>query len=711
MVKQEVRMSFTRKLQLSATLVSIARRAVAASKVRTAVCVLLAMVAGGCSGSDDTGSGTPLDTENDSGTDSGSDSNSTSPVDLDRDGYGDDVDCDDTDPDVHPGADEYCNDHDDDCDGLTDEEGAVDGSTWYADVDGDGFGDAEVPFVGCVRPPDFVELPTDCDDADPARHPGATETCDGVDSDCDGISDDRDAIDTTTWYPDADGDRYGDPAHATPACEQPSGYTSDASDCDDASSTVFPGANEVCGDDIDQDCDGADIGCGYFGDVGLGDEDVIRLVGAASGDQAGKCVSGAGDVDADGYADFLVGAPGSNRSVGSAYLLYGPVRTDGILSRADATFAGEDSGALAGVSVSGAGDVNADGYADILVGAEGEDVPGEPGAVYLLYGPITADRDLSLADARYLGEDSGDQAGAAVSGAGDVNADGFDDIIVGAYRHNDGGNYAGAAYVLSGPLTTSGYLSSGLAELVGENPIDWAGGSVSGAGDVNGDGFSDILVGASGDDTRGATSGAVYLLYGPVAGYLDLSAADVKLLGEAPEDLAGYSVRGAGDVNADGLADILIGAAFGSAAGAYSGAAYLLNGPVTADAVLSSADARLVGEDAQDFAGWSVSGAGDVDADGTDDVLVGAPGNDTAATYAGVAYLLYGPLAGEHDLARADVRFIGEASDTGHAGISVADAGDVDADGHSDVLIGSQYNADGDAPGAAYLILFADMLP
>ncbi len=165
-------------------------------------------------------------------------------------------DCDDTDPAQYPGADEYCNDEDDDCNGVADEDYALDASTWYLDADGDGYGDLAVPYVGCDQPADYVSDSTDCDDTDAAQYPGADEYCNGEDDDCDGVVDEDDALDVQTWYLDADGDGYGTASVTDIACAQPGGFAATSDDCDDTDPAVNPGADEYC-NGVDDDCDGA----------------------------------------------------------------------------------------------------------------------------------------------------------------------------------------------------------------------------------------------------------------------------------------------------------------------------------------------------------------------------------------------------------------------------------------------------------------------
>ncbi len=179
--------------------------------------------------------------------------------DSDGDGHDDTAwggdDCDDGDASVYPGADEACDGVDHDCDGAVDEDDATDAPTWYADTDGDGHGDAADTARSCDLPSGYVADDADCDDADAGVYPGADEACDGVDHDCDGLTDEDDAIDSATWYADVDGDGHGDAGSTTSACDLPSGYVADATDCDDTNGAVYPSASERC-NSIDDDCDG-----------------------------------------------------------------------------------------------------------------------------------------------------------------------------------------------------------------------------------------------------------------------------------------------------------------------------------------------------------------------------------------------------------------------------------------------------------------------
>ena len=193
-------------------------------------------------------------------------------ADFDTDGYGssmlsqqactapsgyvlDNTDCDDGDMLVHPDGTELCNLIDDDCDGTIDENDAADAMTWYADTDGDTFGDATATFLACEAPAGFVADATDCNDSAVAVNPSATEMCNGIDDDCDLTTDEADAADASTWYIDVDRDSFGSMAVTTVACSQPSGYVGDNTDCNDGSNIAYPNATEMC-DSIDNDCDG-----------------------------------------------------------------------------------------------------------------------------------------------------------------------------------------------------------------------------------------------------------------------------------------------------------------------------------------------------------------------------------------------------------------------------------------------------------------------
>jgi hypothetical protein len=420
------------------------------------------------------------------------------------------------------------------------------------------------------------------------------------------------------------------------------------------------------------------------------------LLGWEAGSATGASLANVGDVDGDGQVDVLIGAAQENAWAGVVYLSTGPVTGTIDLADAATQFVGAAARDLAGFSVAGAGDVDADGYDDVIIGAVGYPRgPSGPGAAYLVLGPVTGSFDLSLADATFVGRGETEQAGVSVSSAGDMDGDGLPDVLVGAAWGPR--CCTGAAYVVSGTRRGSNRLGTADAWMYGIRGDDYLGWSVGGLGDVDGDGLDDFLSGAFGvDGFRGVT----YVFFGPAGGELDPFDADATLGGEKIDAEAGRSTGAAGDVDGDGLRDILIGApgqdeAFSVA----TGAAYLVHGGVTGTLLLDDADAKLVGETEGDEAGGSVSGAGDVDADGHDDILVGAWRNDAGGTDAGAAYLVRGPVTGSLDLGRADRKLVGARSD--QAGYAVSSAGDLDGDGRVDILVGAPGHAEN---GAAYVL-------
>ncbi len=194
-------------------------------------------------------------------------------ADVDGDGYGDATatvfacdapqgytangnDCDDTNAATNPSAYEICDGIDNNCDGSTDDASALNTTTFYADTDSDGYGDAANSVTACEAPSNHVTNDSDCDDTQEATNPAADELCDGSDNDCDGSVDEASAVDASTWYADADNDTYGNASSSQVACTAPSGHVTDSSDCDDTSATTNPGATETC-NGTDDNCDGS----------------------------------------------------------------------------------------------------------------------------------------------------------------------------------------------------------------------------------------------------------------------------------------------------------------------------------------------------------------------------------------------------------------------------------------------------------------------
>jgi PKD repeat protein len=360
-------------------------------------------------------------------------------------------------------------------------------------------------------------------------------------------------------------------------------------------------------------------------------EDAPDLVldGQGFRDNFGTSASGAGDFNGDGFADFIVGAwmnDAGGTDAGRAYLYYGGPSMDEFPDR---VFTGVAAGDLFGREVAGGGDVNGDGFADVAVGAQGNDAGGSnAGRVYVFFGGPGAD---TVADLILTGAAPEDRFGYSVSSAGDVNRDGFGDIIVGAYANDAGGPDAGRAYVFFGgvaPDATADWI------LTGEAPGDRFGVEVAAAGDPNGDQYADVIVGADYNDAGGSRAGRAYLYRGGAA---PDAIADVVFTGPAPEAGFGASASAAGDMDGDGFGDLVVGSWL------YSGDTYsvgradvYLGGP-SMDAL---PDLTLIGERTDDRLGVSVAGLGDANGDGRSEIAVGAYYYDAELGEEGRAYVV-----------------------------------------------------------------------
>jgi hypothetical protein len=371
----------------------------------------------------------------------------------------------------------------------------------------------------------------------------------------------------------------------------------------------------------------------YFGGPATDEVADLVLTGEALTDEFGRG-SSAGDVNGDGFDDVIVGAhfnDAGGSDAGRAYLYYGGAEMDSV---ADLVITGATAGAQLGVSVSGAGDVNRDGFADVIIGASRDAAGGtNAGRAYLFHGGRSMD---AVADLVLTGEAAGDNFGISVSSAGDVDGDGFADLIVGANANDAAGMNAGRAYVYLGGRGADAVPD---VILTGEAALDDFGRSVSSAGDVNGDGLADVIVGAINHDAGGANAGRAYVYFG---GSAPDAVPDLTLTGEAVSDWFGIAVSSAGDVNRDGFGDVIVGSTHDAAGtrgrargGTATGRAYVYFGGSAADAV---ADFVFTGEP-NDLLGTSVSGAGDVNGDGFGDLILGATFNDAGGSNAGRAYV------------------------------------------------------------------------
>jgi hypothetical protein len=404
----------------------------------------------------------------------------------------------------------------------------------------------------------------------------------------------------------------------------------------------------------------------FFGGSSMNNTVDVTMAGEAIDNYFGYSVSGAGDVNSDEYDDVIVGAYGysTNRDayeydtkVGRAYVYYGGFSMD---NTADVTMTGEWTSDYFGHSVSDAGDLNNDGYDDVIVGAYG--YSSYAGRAYVFFGGSSMN---NTADVTMTGEATDHYFGYSVSGAEDVNSDGYDDVIVGAYGYNT--NF-GRAYVFFGGSSMDNTADVNMPGRI----YNYFGNSVSGAGDVNSDGYDDVIVGAYGYSTN---NGRAYVFFG---GSSMNNTADVTMTGEATNNYFGYSVSGAGDANSDGYDDVIVGA-YGYSAN--NGRAYVYFGGPSMD---NTADVTMTGEATNNYFGYSVSGAGDANNDGYDDVIVGA---SRYSLLTGSAYVYFGGSSMDNTV---DVTITGEATNN-YFGGSVSGAGDVNSDGYDDVIVGACY--------------------
>jgi len=582
----------------------------------------------------------------------------------------------------------------DDCDDTDAAIGAA--QTVYLDADNDGYGTDLVTQVTCTPGMGWVADSGDCDDDDDAVHPAASEVCNGIDDDCDALTDDDDdSVDLTDgaeYYVDVDLDGYGDEDAATViACSAYEGLSEMGGDCDDSVDTVNPAAEEICENGVDDNCNSSPDQCGLADEAEVDDADyVVESPSGSSSDYLGRRLA-AGDFNGDGYDDVVAGAYGDDDngySAGSAYIIYGGTT---ISDETSGSLYGAGSYDYLGYGIDNAGDVNADGYDDVIIGAYGND------SAYLVYGGSTAlssSYDVStVAGATFTASTTNYYFGYEVQSAGDFNDDGYADFVITDYGSS---SYVANAYLFTG--SASGLVGSINAELSSHLEIeaddtgDYFGypGTV-GHGDFNGDGYSDVGFGEYGNDDNGSTYGMGYVYYGPLSGDTDTASADTTLNTSTSTSAGafGYGVAGIGDFNDDGYDELAVGAYYEAS---YAGRTYIYFGNSSGWASSvdhDTADLTVTGVTASDYFARPV-GLGDLDGDGVDDFAIGGTGDDNGGTSSGSMAVLYGvsgATGGSYPILAADALVTGSGTYE-YVGYDAA-AADMTGDGYNELIVGS----------------------
>ena len=436
----------------------------------------------------------------------------------------------------------------------------------------------------------------------------------------------------------------------------------------------------------------------YHGSAtGLASSATTHDEGNQIGAHFGTSVSTAGDVNGDGYADVLIGAPNytnGESGEGRAWVWHGS--SSGLSVTYNWYAEGNQTDARFGIAVATAGDVNGDGYSDVIIGASGYHNPStDEGAAFVYHGsPATLS---ATADWTKRSNRVDTYFGWSVGTAGDVNGDGYADIIVGAPLWDDGQTNEGGAWVYHGSAT--GIVSAPAWYKASDQANAQYGYSVGAAGDVNGDGYGDIIVGGILWDAGQTNEGGAWIYHGSSSGVTS-APAWYKQSDQADAQF-GYSVGTAGDVNGDGYADVMVGTPFWDHGQTNEGGAWVYHG--SASGTVSAPAWYMQINQANAQFGYSVGTAGDVNRDGYSDVIVGAPYWEDDANNEGRAWVYHGSAAG----LQRTLSWHAESNQLGaNLGWSVATAGDVNGDGYSDVIVGAPYWGDGGLSGEGKVWVF-----
>ncbi|MCB9793165.1 MAG: FG-GAP repeat protein [Alphaproteobacteria bacterium] len=658
--------------------------------------------------------------------------------DRDQDGYGDpelaidlapdaplpegytreDGDCDDDNPNIHPNGEEVCNGQDDDCDELVDDaDDSLSGGlwAWYRDRDRDGHGDPGEVLEACAQPEGYALMGDDCDDRRRWIHPGAEEVCDGRDSSCDGV------------IPDEEVDDDGDGFVECPLEKHP---TLRGGDCDDANPARHPGAEEICNDGVANDCDAptwqALETCTMVG--ALTPEDAaLTLHGEESHDRLGTSICAAGDINGDGYDDFVTGAYTHGGGDGMALLVYGRA-TQGsealsgedvdvlMITLGDYADSDGDGEIYLGENCVGGQDLTGDGVPDVVLGAHYADT-GErsnQGMACVLSGAWLQDQgsSASLSDSDehvvcIYGESSGDHLsmldGLYIT---DFDRDGQADLALGAVGAGSGND--GRVYFIAGPISR-GFGGPHEANVVVDNDGRYAYmGRTFGSADLDGDGWPELLTGGGGSSTPGYALGLEANSWAnePLSLTLEDS---VALAIEAPDASTNFGRTGltAGDLTGDGISEVVVSATAGGAS--EEGQVFIFDGAYLRERTHSTpldpsaATYFLEGDLSGGRVGMSPKILPDMNGDGIPELLIG----NNAPSTGGEALLIYGGQLYSGLLHDAPLRFIDDGYSAHYHGREISPIGDFNGDGVQDLAVGAYHWSGGELAkqGAVYVYL------
>ncbi|MCB9779184.1 MAG: hypothetical protein H6742_11525 [Alphaproteobacteria bacterium] len=567
----------------------------------------------------------------------------------------------------------------------------------------------------------------DCADGDAAVHPGAPEVCDGVDQDCDGVLDEE-PTDATVFYADADGDGYGDPSATTLACEAPDGHVANADDCDDTSALAWDGAEEVPWDGVDNDCQGGDLvdvdGDGHDASIAGGDDcddedpDVhagaaetwengitdndcdgerealsesygaAAITGAEAGAQFGRRLAPLGDVDGDGIDEFVVGAVFASADApygGAVYLVDG---AGGSTSADFPRLGGAHENGVLG-TVAGGADVDGDTVPDLL--AAGSNVGDGRGSVWVVSGAAFAATDDApiedVASITLIGSDTTGYFGSAVAFLGDLDGDGMQEVSGSAAYSSPGGiPQAGTVGVWSGATVSDGELDDADWLIHGDFEGANLGGDLQAAGDLDGDGYADFMLGGVGE--------LATILPGGTEAPTVRDDALFQLVGH--EDGVRCAARMLGDVDGDGEADV---------------GCPMLGGDILLFTALTATPLRTTNaptwrvELPDESYIFDLLDLGDLDGDGRAETLLPVQTHGTLDT--AVAAVLFGEgitYGGSVPFDDLPLR-VHSVRPYGAYGYRAISPGDTDGDGHPDLVLAGYADDEGGVEAGGVVVL------